>query len=71
MSSAAAQSTSGASVTPALCESIGRLLVRLNSLGAGIKNIWIADSEFHSQTKGSTGLFDADGGLQVPVCFVF
>lgn len=48
-----------------------RLLSRLNSLGAGIKNIWVADSEFHSPTKGETGLYDTEGGLQIPVCFVF
>ncbi len=52
-------------------ESIGRLLSRLNSLGAGIENIWVADSEFHSQEKGTRGLYNAEGGLPVPVCFVF
>jgi DNA polymerase I len=71
MSSVAAQPTGSAPVTPTQRESIGRLLARLNSLGAGIRDIWIADSEFHSQAKSSTGLFDTDGGLQVPVCFVF
>jgi hypothetical protein len=52
-------------------ESIGRLLSRLNSLGAGIENIWIADSEFHSPEKGNGDLYNAEGGLPVPVCFVF
>src|ERR1700693_3142391 len=61
-------------VTPAALtvrESVGALLDRLNSLGAGIKNIWVADTEFHSQTKSKSGKFDANGGLQVPVCAVF
>jgi hypothetical protein len=52
-------------------ESCQRLLSRLNALGAGIKNIWVADSEFHAPTKGESGLYNAEGGLQVPVCFVF
>jgi DNA polymerase-1 len=71
MAPAATPTMSSARCSPAQRESIGHLLTRLNSLGAGIKNIWIADSEFHSQTKSATGLFDAEGGLQVPVCFVF
>jgi hypothetical protein len=57
--------------TAGVSESCQRLLTRLNALGAGIKNIWVADSEFHSQTKGSTDLFNSAGDLQVPVCFVF
>jgi len=52
-------------------ESCQRLLSRLNGLGAGIKNIWVADSEFHAPTKSETGFYDAEGGLQIPVCFVF
>lgn len=71
MASAATPTMRSARCSPAQRESIERLLARLNSLRAGIKNIWIADSEFHSQTKSATGMFDAEGGLQVPVCFVF
>jgi DNA polymerase-1 len=52
-------------------ESCQRLLSRLNSLGAGIKNIVVGDSEFHSPITGETGLYDSEGGLQIPVCFVF
>jgi len=60
-----------ATQTAGVRESCQRLLSRLNALGAGIKNIWVADSEFHSPTKGETGLYDTEGGLQIPVCFVF
>jgi hypothetical protein len=37
------------------------LQAALNTLGAGIENIWIADTEFYG----------ADGDLPVPVCAVF
>src|ERR1035441_10419413 len=47
------------------------LMAKLNSLGAGIKNIWVADSEFHSQEKDESGLYKRDGSRQVPTCFVF
>ncbi len=52
-------------------ESCRLLMEKLNSLGAGVKNIWVCDSEFHSQLKSETGLYDKDGTRQVPVCFVF
>src|ERR1035437_5746116 len=57
--------------TAGVRESFQRLLSRLNALGAGIKNIWVADSEFHAPTKGESGLYNSEGGLQIPVCFVF
>jgi DNA polymerase I len=58
-------------ITADVRDSCQRLLSRLNLLGAGIKDIWVADSEFHSPTKGETGFYDTEGGLQIPVCFVF
>ena len=71
MAAATQPRPTGAAVTLAQHESIRRLFARLNGLGAGISNIWVADSEFHSQAKGSDGLYNAEGGLPVPVCFVF
>src|SRR5579862_7429308 len=52
-------------------ESTQRLQSRMNSFGAGIENIWVADSEFHAPTRSESGLYNSEGGLQTPVCFVF
>jgi len=71
MAAATQLQPTGAAVTLVQYESIGRLLARLNRMGAGITNIWVADSEFHSQGKSADGLYHAEGGLPVPVCFVF
>ena len=55
-----------------VAESCVRLVDKLNSLGAGIKRIFVCDSEFHSQTMNAdTHLYTEDGTRQVPVCFVF
>lgn len=53
-------------------ESIGRFFARVQAVNPGIKQLWVADSEFHSQFKSpGSDLMDGQGGRPVPVCFVF
>lgn len=68
----AAAATDSSPVTLAQRGSIGRLLARIQSINPAIKNIWVADSEFHSEFRApGSELMDGNGGHQVPVCFVF
>jgi DNA polymerase I-like protein with 3'-5' exonuclease and polymerase domains len=59
-------------LTPEQLESVRRFFARLQSEDPKIKEMWIADSEFHSEFKGrDSELMDGQGGRPVPVCFVF
>jgi DNA polymerase I len=72
MSSTAKPATRNARLTLQQQESIERFFARVQAINPEIKNIWIADSEFHSEFKSAgSDLLDGQGGKPVPVCFVF
>jgi DNA polymerase-1 len=61
-----------ARLTPKQQESVERFFARVQAVNPGIKHMWVADSEFHSQFKSpGSDLMDGQGGRPVPVCFVF
>jgi DNA polymerase I len=70
--SAASKSAKGAWLTPQQLESIRRFFAGVQAVNPAIKNLWIADSEFHSEFRSNgSDLMDGQGGHPVPVCFVF
>jgi DNA polymerase-1 len=70
--SSGVKSAKSAWLTPEQSESIRRFFARVQSINPKIREIWIADSEFHSEFSApESHLMDGQGGRPVPVCFVF
>jgi DNA polymerase-1 len=59
-------------LTPEQSESVKRFFARVQAVNPAIQEIWIADSEFHSEFSApDSDLMDGRGGRPAPVCFVF